>query len=81
MWPRRWTEPLSAAVYTGAHACQKLPAMAQADVTTRAAADQLAAAAGEVDALAGFHTGAGEAGRNRARRAGLRERGPGAAEC
>lgn len=49
--------PLSAAVYTGAYACKAL-AMAQADDDAQATADQLVAAAGGVDPLAGFAMGA-----------------------
>ena len=46
-------EPLSAAVYDGAHACEKL-AMSQADDDAVAEADQLVAAAGGVHPLTGF---------------------------
>lgn len=46
-------DPLSASVYTGDFACRSL-AMAQADDTDRAEADQLLAAAGRVDPLTGF---------------------------
>ena len=49
-------EPLSAAVYTGDFACKSL-AMAQADDDDQATADQLVAAAGPVDPLAGFAMG------------------------
>lgn len=46
-------EPLSAAVYDGAHACEKL-AMSQADDDAVAEADQLVTAAGGVHPLTGF---------------------------
>jgi hypothetical protein len=46
-------EPLSAEVYTGDFACKSL-AMAQADEDDQRTADQLVAAAGEVDPLTGF---------------------------
>jgi len=46
-------DPLSAAVYTGDFACKSL-AMAQADDDDQSTADQLVAAAGRVDPLAGF---------------------------
>jgi len=45
--------PLSAAVYTGDFACKSL-AMAQADEGDQATADQLLAAAGQVDPMTGF---------------------------
>ncbi len=54
-------EPLSAAVYTGDFACKSL-AMAQADEEDQAAADQLLAAAGGVDPMAGFAMAAGPDG-------------------
>lgn len=46
-------EPLSAEVYTGDFACKSL-AMAQADEDDQNTADQLLAAAGEVDPMTGF---------------------------
>ena len=46
-------EPLSAAVYDGDHACRSL-AMSQADEDDQGAAEQLVAAAGEVNPLTGF---------------------------
>jgi hypothetical protein len=46
-------EPLSAEVYTGDFACKSL-AMAQADEDDQATADQLVAAAGDVDPMTGF---------------------------
>jgi hypothetical protein len=46
-------EPLSAAVYTGDYACKSL-AMAQADPEDQDTADQLVAAAGQVDPMTGF---------------------------
>jgi len=46
-------EPLSAAVYTGDFACKSL-AMASADEDDQGAADQLVAAAGQVDPFTGF---------------------------
>jgi hypothetical protein len=46
-------EPLSAAVYTGDFACKSL-AMAQADPEDQDTADQLLAAAGQVDPMTGF---------------------------
>jgi hypothetical protein len=46
-------EPLSAAVYTGDFACKSL-AMAQADEEDQGTADQLLAAAGQVDPMTGF---------------------------
>ena len=49
-------EPLAAAVYDGAYACEHL-AMAQADDDARAEADQLVEAAGEVHPLTGFAMG------------------------
>jgi hypothetical protein len=49
-------EPLTAAVYDGAYACEQL-AMAQADDDARAEADQLVEAAGEVHPLTGFAMG------------------------
>jgi hypothetical protein len=50
-------DPLAAAVYDGAYACERL-AMAQADDDARAEADQLVAAAGGVHPLTGFAMGA-----------------------
>jgi hypothetical protein len=49
-------QPLAAAVYDGDHACEKL-AMAQADDSARAEAEQLVAAAGGVHPLTGFAMG------------------------
>jgi hypothetical protein len=49
-------EPLAAAVYDGAYACEHL-AMAQADDDAQAEADQLVDAAGEVHPLTGFAMG------------------------
>jgi hypothetical protein len=49
-------EPLAAAVYDGAYACEHL-AMSQADDDARAEADQLVEAAGEVHPLTGFAMG------------------------
>jgi hypothetical protein len=49
-------EPLAAAVYDGAYACEHL-AMSQADDDARAEADQLVAEAGEVHPLTGFAMG------------------------
>lgn len=49
-------DPLAAAVYDGAYACEKL-AMSQADDDARAEADQLVAAAGGVHPLTGFAMG------------------------
>ncbi|RYC07403.1 hypothetical protein [Nocardioides zhouii] len=49
-------EPLAAAVYDGAYACEHL-AMAQADDDARAEADQLVTAAGGVHPLTGFAMG------------------------
>ena len=49
-------EPLAAAVYDGAYACERL-AMAQADDDARAEADQLVTAAGGVHPLTGFAMG------------------------
>ncbi len=49
-------QPLAAAVYDGAYACEKL-AMAQADDDARAEADQLVAATGGVHPLTGFAMG------------------------
>jgi hypothetical protein len=46
-------EPLSAEVYTGDFACKSL-AMAQADEDDQSTADQLVAAAGDVDPMTGF---------------------------
>jgi hypothetical protein len=46
-------DPLAAAVYTGDFACRSL-SMTQADESDQSAADQLVAAAGGVDPLAGF---------------------------
>lgn len=46
-------DPLSAAVYRGSHACSAL-AMSQADPTDQAAADELVAAAGEVNPMTAF---------------------------
>jgi hypothetical protein len=57
-------EPLSAAVYTGDFACKSL-AMAQADESDQAAADQLLAAAGGVDPMTGFAMAAEPDGRIR----------------
>ncbi|WP_210503014.1 hypothetical protein [Nocardioides xinjiangensis] len=52
----RLEEPLAAAAYDGAYACEHL-AMAQADDAARAEADGLLAAAGEVHPLTGFAMG------------------------
>ncbi|GAA5107768.1 hypothetical protein GCM10023339_06110 [Alloalcanivorax gelatiniphagus] len=52
----RLDEPLAAAAYDGAYACEHL-AMAQADDDARAEADQLVAAAGGVHPLTGFAMG------------------------
>ena len=52
----RLGEPLAAATYDGAYACEHL-AMAQADDDARAEADQLVAAAGGVHPLTGFAMG------------------------
>ena len=49
-------EPLAAAVYDGAYACERL-AMAQADDDAQAEADQLVAGAGGVHPLTGFAMG------------------------
>lgn len=49
-------EPLAAAVYDGAYACENL-AMAQADDDAQAEADQLVAAAGAVHPLTGYALG------------------------
>jgi hypothetical protein len=49
-------EPLAAAVYDGAYACEEL-AMSQADEDAQAEADQLVAAAGGVHPLTGFAMG------------------------
>jgi hypothetical protein len=49
-------EPLAAAVYDGAYACEEL-AMSQADEDARAEADQLVEAAGGVHPLTGFAMG------------------------
>ena len=49
-------EPLAAAVYDGAYACEHL-AMSQADDDAQAEADQLVDAAGEVHPLTGFAMG------------------------
>lgn len=49
-------EPLAAAVYDGAYACQQL-AMAQADEDAQAEADQLVEAAGGVHPLTGYALG------------------------
>ncbi|NPC41251.1 hypothetical protein [Nocardioides sp. zg-1230] len=49
-------EPLSAAVYDGAYACEHL-AMSQADDDAQAEADQLVEAAGQVHPLTGFAMG------------------------
>ena len=49
-------EPIAAAVYDGAYACEKL-AMAQADEDAQAEADQLVSAAGGVHPLTGFAMG------------------------
>ena len=46
-------EPLSAAIYTGTHACQVL-AMSEADPSDQDQADELIAAAGEVNPVTGF---------------------------
>ena len=46
-------EPLSAAVYTATYACRAL-AMAEADPADQDQADELVAAAGEVNPLTGF---------------------------
>jgi hypothetical protein len=46
-------EPLAAAVYRGSHACSAL-AMSQADPADQAAADDLVAAAGEVNPMTAF---------------------------
>jgi len=46
-------EPLSAAIYTGTHACQAL-AMSEADAADQAQADELIAEAGEVNPVTGF---------------------------
>lgn len=58
-------EPLAAAVYDGAYACERL-AMAQADDDAQAEADQLVAAAGGVHPLTGFAMGALAGGELRA---------------
>lgn len=50
-------DPLTAVVYTGPHACEKL-AMAQADADAQAEADQLVEAAGGVHPLTAFAMGA-----------------------
>ena len=47
------TAPLTAAVFTGAYACEKL-AMASADDTDRAQAEELIRSAGDVHPLTGF---------------------------
>lgn len=52
----RLQEPLAAAVYDGAYACEQL-AMSQADDDAQAEADQLVAAAGGVHPLTGFAMG------------------------
>ena len=49
-------EPLAAAVYTGAYACERL-AMSQADDDAQAEADQLVEAAGGIHPLTGFAMG------------------------
>jgi len=49
-------EPVTAVVYTGPHACEKL-AMAQADADAQAEADQLVEAAGGVHPLTAFAMG------------------------
>lgn len=49
-------EPVTAVVYTGAHACEKL-AMAQADADAQAEADQLVEEAGGVHPLTAFAMG------------------------
>lgn len=49
-------EPLSAVVYTGAHACEKL-AMAQADADAQSEGERLVAAAGGVHPLTAFAMG------------------------
>jgi hypothetical protein len=46
-------EPLSAAIYTGSHACQAL-AMSTADAGDQAQADELVREAGEVNPMTGF---------------------------
>ena len=46
-------EPLSAAIYTGTHACQAL-AMSEADAADQAQADELIEEAGEVNPVTGF---------------------------
>ena len=61
----RLGEPLAAAVYDGAYACERL-AMAQADEGAQAEADQLVAAAGGVHPLTGFAMGALAGGELRA---------------
>ena len=53
----RLDEPLAAAVYDGAYACERL-AMAQADDDAQAEADQLVASTGGVHPLTGFAMGA-----------------------
>ncbi|MBS2936380.1 hypothetical protein KDN32_01340 [Nocardioides sp. J2M5] len=52
----RLGDPVAAATYDGAYACEKL-AMAQADDDAQAEADQLVAAAGDVHPLTGFAMG------------------------
>jgi hypothetical protein len=54
-------EPLSAVVYTGGHACEKL-AMAQADADAQAEADQLVEGAGGVHPLTAFAMGSAAGG-------------------
>ncbi|CAA9409135.1 MAG: hypothetical protein AVDCRST_MAG60-2562 [uncultured Nocardioides sp.] len=49
-------DPVTAVVYTGSHACEKL-AMAQADADAQAEADQLVEAAGGVHPLSAFAMG------------------------
>jgi hypothetical protein len=58
-------EPLAAAVYDGAYACERL-AMSQADDDARAEADQLVSAAGGVHPLTGFAMGLAAGGDLRA---------------
>lgn len=54
-------DPLAAAVYDGAYACEQL-AMSQADDDAQAEADQLVAAVGGVHPLTGFAMGLGPGG-------------------
>ena len=58
-------DPLAAAVYDGAYACERL-AMSQADDDAQAEADQLVAAAGGVHPLTGFAMGLAAGGDLRA---------------